>query len=44
MRKISFIGSYDKIDLILYIAKILVATDKKSFSNRFYHKSKGQNI
>ena len=29
MRKISFIGSYDKIDLILYIAKILVATDKK---------------
>lgn len=29
MRKVSFIGSYDKIDLILYIAKILVATDKK---------------
>lgn len=29
MRKISFIGCYDKIDLILYIAKILVATDKK---------------
>ena len=29
MRKISFIGTYDKIDLILYIAKILVATDKK---------------
>ena len=29
MRKISFIGSYDKIDLILYIAKVLVATDKK---------------
>lgn len=29
MKKISFIGSYDKIDLILYIAKILVATDKK---------------
>ena len=29
MRKISFIGSYDKTDLILYIAKILVAMDKK---------------
>lgn len=29
MRKISFIGCYDKIDLILYIAKILVAIDKK---------------
>ena len=29
MRKISFIGCYDKIDLILYIAKILVAMDKK---------------
>lgn len=29
MRRISFIGCYDKIDLILYIAKILVATDKK---------------
>ena len=29
MRQISFIGCFDKIDLILYIAKILVATDKK---------------
>lgn len=29
MRKISFIGCYDKIDLLLYIAKILVATDKR---------------
>ncbi len=29
MRKISFIGCFDKIDLILYIAKILVAMDKK---------------
>ena len=29
MRKISFIGCYDKIDLILYVAKILVAMDKK---------------
>lgn len=29
MKKISFIGSYDKIDLILYIAKILVAMEKK---------------
>ena len=29
MRKISLIGCYDKIDLILYVAKILVAMDKK---------------
>ena len=29
MRKIGFIGSYDKTDLIIYIAKILVATGKK---------------
>ena len=29
MRKISFIGCYDKIDLILYIAKILVAMNKR---------------
>lgn len=29
MRKISFIGCYDKIDLILYVAKILVAMDKR---------------
>lgn len=29
MKKISFIGSYDKTDLILYVAKILVAMDKK---------------
>ena len=29
MKKIGFIGSYDKTDLILYIAKILVAMDKK---------------
>lgn len=29
MRKIGFIGSFDKTDLILYIAKILVAMDKK---------------
>ena len=29
MRKISFIGCYDKIDLILYIARILVAMDKR---------------
>ena len=29
MKKISFIGCYDKIDLILNIAKILVAMDKK---------------
>ena len=29
MRKISSIGCFDKIDLILYVAKILVAMDKK---------------
>lgn len=29
MKKISFIGCYDKIDLILYVSKILVAMDKK---------------
>lgn len=29
MKKISFIGCYDKIDLILYVAKILVAMDKR---------------
>lgn len=29
MRKIGFIGSYDKTDLIIYIAKILVATGKR---------------
>lgn len=29
MRRIGFIGCYDKTDLIIYIAKILVATGKK---------------
>lgn len=29
MKKVSLIGCYDKIDLILYVAKILVAMDKK---------------
>ena len=29
MKKVSFIGSYDKTDLILYIAKVLVALGKK---------------
>lgn len=29
MRRVSFIGSYDKTDLILYIAKVLVALGKK---------------
>jgi len=29
MRKIGFIGSYDKTDLIMYIARILVGTGKK---------------
>lgn len=29
MKKIGFIGAYDKIDLIMYISKILVATWKK---------------
>ena len=29
MKKIGFIGSYDKTDMIIYIAKILVATGKR---------------
>ena len=29
MRKISFIGCYDKIDLILYVARILVAMEQR---------------
>ena len=29
MKKIGFIGSFDKTDLILYVSKILVAMDKK---------------
>ena len=29
MKKIGFIGAYDKIDLILYIAKLLRALGKK---------------
>ena len=29
MKKIGFIGCYDKTDLMIYIAKILVATKKK---------------
>lgn len=29
MKKIGFIGSFDKTDLILYISKVLVAMDKK---------------
>lgn len=29
MKKIGFIGCYDKIDLIIYVAKMLVAMDKK---------------
>lgn len=29
MKTVGFIGAYDKIDLILYIARILVAVDKK---------------
>lgn len=29
MKKIGFIGAYDKIDLIIYIAKILTSLDKK---------------
>ncbi len=30
MKKIGFIGAYDKIDMIIYIAKILTAVGKKS--------------
>ena len=29
MKKIGFIGAYDKIDLIIYIAKILTVLEKK---------------
>lgn len=29
MKKVSFIGSYDKTDLILYIARVLVALEKR---------------
>ena len=29
MKKIGFIGAYDKTDLILYVAKVLVETNKK---------------
>ena len=29
MRKIGFIGAYDKTDLILYVAKIIVEANKK---------------
>ena len=29
MKKIGFIGAYDKTDLIIYIAKILTTLDKK---------------
>ena len=29
MKKIGFIGAYDKTDLILYVAKILTDTNKK---------------
>ena len=32
MKKIGFIGAYDKIDLIIYIAKILTVLKKKSIS------------
>ena len=31
MKKIGFIGAYDKIDLIIYIAKILTVLEKKVF-------------
>lgn len=29
MKKVSFIGAYDKIDLILYVARVLVAMNKR---------------
>ena len=29
MKKIGFIGAYDKIDLIIYVAKILTTLKKK---------------
>lgn len=42
MKKIGFIGAYDKIDLIIYVAKILTTLDKKSISNRCNNKSKSK--
>ena len=29
MKKVAFIGSYDKSDIIIYIAKIITSLDKK---------------
>ena len=29
MKKIGFIGAYDKIDLVIYVAKVLTALGKK---------------
>ena len=29
MKKIGFIGGYDKIDLIMYVAKLMIAFKKK---------------
>ena len=40
MRKIGFIGAYDKTDLILYLARILSASGKKNTFYRFYNNSK----
>lgn len=37
MRKIGFIGAYDKTDMLLNIAKILTTMVKKSFDYRFYY-------
>ena len=37
MKKIGFIGAYDKIDLVIYIAKILTVLGKKGFGYRFYY-------
>ena len=44
MKKIGFIGAYDKTDLIIYIAKILTTLKKKSVGNRCNYKTKKQDM
>lgn len=40
MRKIGFIGAYDKTDLIINVAKILTTTKKKDVNSRCYNITK----
>ena len=44
MRKIGFIGSYDKIDCIIYVAKILTELGKKVLVVDATHKQKARYI